>query len=53
MTVPSGLELLDFIQADHTLGLTADQLIGQPYPQVGYSEQGQLALVVSLQQRTL
>lgn len=48
VTVPSCMSLPDSVKADHALGLTADQLIGQPDPKVGSSEQGQLALVGSL-----
>lgn len=48
MTVPSCMSLPNSVKADHALGLTADQLIGQPDPKVGSSEQGQLALVGSL-----
>jgi len=48
MTVPSSIVLSDSVKTNHTLGLTADQLIGQPNPKVGSSEQGQLALHSSL-----
>ena len=48
MTVPGGLVLSDSFETDHALGLTADQLIGQPTAKVGFSEQGQLALGSSL-----
>ena len=48
MTVPGSLVLSDPLETDHTLCLTLDQLNGQPTAKVGFSEQGQLALISSL-----
>lgn len=46
--IPCCMLLLYSVEANHTFGLTSDQLIRKPDSQVGFSEQGQLAHRFSL-----